>query len=508
MKTIIFTWTNNCKNIDSVTTHYGIGDVLRGAMHTYELCKKHKYLFYLNAQLHPITNFLNHDYKETKDIVSKNKDNIHFIKREENLEQYILSSSEKEVCLMTNSHYKSVTEECKKYFVDFLSCLNDSFKEIYKKTLEELGLLVDYSIIHFRIGDNNLIRNNSTNLEEFDKIYERYHDRNELFMTDNIEFKNRINEKYRPKCMIFDKMAHFGYNGHNEILEKTFIEFLLIFNASKIKTYSVYPWISGFVFMPSVIKNIEILDLKTKPSKKVFCTFGGGNKNFYEAVKRISDQARETKLFDNIYGITDEDLKKDEVFWRKHNKFIKESLRGWGYWIWKPYIIYKRMEDLDNNDVLLYADSGCEIDIKKKDKIKKLIEDVKKENLIGSYPSKKHHPFLMEKKWNKMDVLKYFNIENDNDILNTNQRQASAIMIVKNDKTMSFLKEWYEICSNNYNLIDDSPSIEKNFEVFEQNRHDQSIFSILSKKHDIFSKMITIEDSIEIIRNRSGYTKI
>jgi hypothetical protein len=114
----------------------------------------------------------------------------------------------------------------------------------------------------------------------------------------------------------------------------------------------------------------------------------------------------------------------------------------------------------------------------------------------------------MEKKWNKMDVLKYFNIENDNDILNTNQRQASALMIVKNDKTMNFLKEWYEICSNNYNLIDDSPSIQQNFEEFEQNRHDQSIFSILSKKHDIFSKMITIEDSIEIIRNRSGYTKI
>jgi hypothetical protein len=286
------------------------------------------------------------------------------------------------------------------------------------------------------------------------------------------------------------------------------MEFLLIFNSSKIKTYSVYTWISGFVFIPSVIKNIEILDLKSKPLKKVFCTFGAGDKYFYESVNRISDQARKTKLFDNIYGITGDDLKKDEVFWNKHSMFVEKNVRGWGYWIWKPYIIYKNMEKLEKNDILLYADCGCEIDIRKKEKIKELIENVKKENLIGSYPCKKYHPFLNERKWNKMDVLKYFNLENDNDFLNTNQRQASALIMVKNDKTMSFLKEWYEICSNNYNLIDDSPSIENNLEVFEQNRHDQSIFSILSKKHDIFSKMITIEDSIEIMRNRSGNTKI
>jgi hypothetical protein len=166
------------------------------------------------------------------------------------------------------------------------------------------------------------------------------------------------------------------------------------------------------------------------------------------------------------------------------------------------------MEKLENNDILLYADSGCEIDIGKKERLKRLLHDVKNEKIIGSYPCKEYHPFLMERKWNKMDLLKYFNVENDDKLLNSNQRQASSIMILKTDDTMKLINEWYDICSNNYNFIDDTPSKEENFPDFEQHRHDQSVFSLLTKKYSIFSKMITIDYAIDIIRNRSGNSKI
>ena len=38
---------------------------------------------------------------------------------------------------------------------------------------------------------------------------------------------------------------------------------------------------------------------------------------------------------------TDKELKNDQNFWEKHQQFIKRNPRGWGCWIWKPYIIKK-----------------------------------------------------------------------------------------------------------------------------------------------------------------------
>ena len=50
---------------------------------------------------------------------------------------------------------------------------------------------------------------------------------------------------------------------------------------------------------------------------------------------------------------------KEEIdidFYQK-NKSILESKRGGGYWLWKPYIINKILNKINENDVLLYLDS-------------------------------------------------------------------------------------------------------------------------------------------------------
>ena len=42
--------------------------------------------------------------------------------------------------------------------------------------------------------------------------------------------------------------------------------------------------------------------------------------------------------------------------------------RGGGYWIWKPYIISKMLEQINENDILVYIDAGCHINITKESK--------------------------------------------------------------------------------------------------------------------------------------------
>ena len=109
------------------------------------------------------------------------------------------------------------------------------------------------------------------------------------------------------------------------------------------------------------------------------------------------------------------------------------------------------------------------------------------------------------KRLNKSEVISYFNLSSDSPILYTNQLQANPILICKNDFTTAFIYEWYKICSENYHLIDDSMTVPQHKEYIE-NRHDQSVFSLLAKRYNIISTTVA-RDVIETNRNRSGYSE-
>ena len=232
-------------------------------------------------------------------------------------------------------------------------------------------------------------------------------------------------------------------------------------------------------------------------SKQIFITFGAGGENYVQAGERLTNQANELNIFDKTILYTDEYLKNDKEFWYKHSTFIENNKRGYGYWLWKPYIIKKRMEQMNDGDILLYADCGCEIDIKKKEELLNDIELVKKDYIMGSLTA------YDEKQWNKMDLILKLNM-NDDKYVNTTQHQASTILFLVCDKTRNLVNEWYELCCD-YHLIDDSPSIFPNVDVFTEHRHDQSVFSLLTKKYNIYSEKGI---SIEILRNKTGNSTI
>jgi hypothetical protein len=230
---------------------------------------------------------------------------------------------------------------------------------------------------------------------------------------------------------------------------------------------------------------------------KYFITFYSGEQKYKNAAERLINQCKKIELFDTFILYSDEDLKKDSEFWGIHSEFIEKNPRGYGYWLWKPYIIMKTMEKMNENDILLYADAGCEIDPHKKNAIIESIEIAKRDLILGSFTQ-------TEKLWNKMDLINYLDMNKTN-YMNTSQNQASAICFLKCEKTYNLVSDWYNIGCN-YHFIDDSPSVDKNIVVFNEHRHDQSIFSLLTKKYGIYSKQ-TIAHSIYISRNLSGNPK-
>jgi len=230
---------------------------------------------------------------------------------------------------------------------------------------------------------------------------------------------------------------------------------------------------------------------------KAFISFGAGGQNYINACNRIKHQVDLLDIFDIIKIYTEEDLKADTEFWKTHSEFIEANKRGYGYWLWKPYIIKKTMDIMGPGTILFYADCGCEIDIRKKKEIEGLISKVNNELLIASLTGTKEQMYC------KGDVFEELEAH---DNAKTEQRQASAILLYNCDKTNDLVNEWFKI-SSNYHMIDDSPSVLENYKEFKEHRHDQSIFSLLTKKHDLFSKLCLIP-SIDIARNKSGTTRI
>ena len=209
--------------------------------------------------------------------------------------------------------------------------------------------------------------------------------------------------------------------------------------------------------------------------KTIFVTFGGPDK-YYDALERICSQALEFKLFDEIIGYTDKDLKQDAEFWEKHGAFIETNSKGYGYWIWKSYIHYKLIQRIDEGDIVVYADAGCELRIRR---ISRMLEyfDILKESSSGIIGLTLGFD---ERHWTKMDTFAELDCQ---EFFNDKyQVIATAFIYKKCANTCSIMEKWYNNCCNPH-LLTDEPSILPNDSGFIEHRHDQSIFSLLMKKH-------------------------
>ena len=201
-------------------------------------------------------------------------------------------------------------------------------------------------------------------------------------------------------------------------------------------------------------------------------TFAAGNEKYFEMAKNLKNSAPEYET--TIY--TQKFLKNHEDFWSHHKEFIANNSRGYGYWLWKPFVIQQVMKTMQNDEIIFYCDSDF---ILRKDRnfLEKLKKDVKNNKIITSSTGEK------EKSWNKKDTINRVGVTiNEEDI----QVQAGTLLIYVCDETRNLIDEWYSICcEQDYHYIDDSASIEPNYKLFKEHRHDQSIFSLLLKKHNI-----------------------
>lgn len=156
------------------------------------------------------------------------------------------------------------------------------------------------------------------------------------------------------------------------------------------------------------------------------------------------------------------------------NKATFECTRGGGYWLWKPYIILKHLEQIEYSDYLFYCDSGSII-IRSLKNIQKIMEEDCLDIMLFDIP-------LLEFQWTKKKLFESMECVS-NDFKYTNQIQGGYIFIKKTEFSLKFFRQYLEECLRIDNL-NDSDSVGVN-DKYIAHRHDQSILSLLAKKNKI-----------------------
>ena len=213
------------------------------------------------------------------------------------------------------------------------------------------------------------------------------------------------------------------------------------------------------------------------------------------AIKNV-ESALSVGKFDTATIYTMNDL--DEHFKYK-NKYLLNFKRLAGYAVWKPYIILKKLLEIDENDILCYNDSKY---IWLKD-VREYEKDILISRNIGGYLNKPNSGNNIEKQWTKFDAYALMNVKlghiKDN-FSNTSQIWSGFLLLRRCFNSIRFVGEWLTYNQDD-RIVTDSKSIfgpEDN--IFTENRHDQTVLSLLFKKWGI--PMNTIDKSYMIdVRN-------
>lgn len=186
-------------------------------------------------------------------------------------------------------------------------------------------------------------------------------------------------------------------------------------------------------------------------------------------------------MVDDIFVYTPNNIGPE---FRRKNRFILSHKRGFGYWIWKPYIILDAMTRISNNDICFYLDAGV---IATND-ISPLFDDCNIYNILlfNNRCGNPNGDIWINKYWTKKDCFRLMDCVEDK-YINGNQVEASFQLYKKTEFAMTFLSEYLHFCENE-TVVTDVPSIEIEDERFVEHRHDQSILSLLSIKHNIHTE--------------------
>jgi hypothetical protein len=248
----------NCDNF------WGIGDMIRSMYGLYKKMKQLGHTLIIDLSHHPLSQFIigyNHAYSSC--IVNK-LDTIPFLLENE-IQNYIEYECKNTDVIYIGAHFGlHAYDPCNydteiKQFIKRHLRPTSKFMSFFNNKINMISLSDAY-VMHYRLGDNELVRNKSSTIE----LYRYYNhlvcnnQSNSILLSDSSSFKTYV-KKTNVSIITFDhNIGHLGYDTSYDKLQNTFFEFILLSKVNHIKSYSVYEWASGFVSSIHHLYNIPV----------------------------------------------------------------------------------------------------------------------------------------------------------------------------------------------------------------------------------------------------------
>tara|TARA_B100001778_G_C18562093_1_gene618252 strand:- start:138 stop:863 length:726 start_codon:yes stop_codon:yes gene_type:complete len=212
--------------------------------------------------------------------------------------------------------------------------------------------------------------------------------------------------------------------------------------------------------------------------KKYLITYGT-NKYYYSKF-RLENEVKRLNTFDEIILFDKSKLSKE---FKETYAEVLNLEHGDGFWIWKFDIIKQKLDKINDGDYLVYLDAGCAINLEGKERLNEYFEMLNNSDYgIISFEQR-----FRESDWTTKKIFDYFNIKYDSNMGKSGQYWGGALIMQKKSHTIKIIDEVFKVLNNDmklftneYGSLNDKTNQHPGFK---DNRHDQSILSLVRKIH-------------------------
>lgn len=217
--------------------------------------------------------------------------------------------------------------------------------------------------------------------------------------------------------------------------------------------------------------------------KKYFITYG--DEKFAASKARIVRQANELNIFDKVFACGPEDVTQEV-----RDSVLMSIPRGGGLWVWKPDVILTALQEIEEGDILIYADAGS--------LLKKTKEWDWYDKKLQTYDMIAQRIYYRTYKWTRQEIIDMFP-DNPRDWTFKYQHCATTIAFRKSPFTMKFVEEWRRLMLDHPEAVMDVTPEEfpNQPRGLVENRHDQAIFSALVYRYLHSGHILVIWEHIQ-----------
>lgn len=227
------------------------------------------------------------------------------------------------------------------------------------------------------------------------------------------------------------------------------------------------------------------------------------------SLKQLGIQAHYIKQIDKVILYSEKDLPHEVL-----QSPLMKYKRGGGYWAWKPYIIWKTLQDFPEGTKICYIDAGCTIHSGEEwEQYWKMLDD--NDTVLFQYASEipRWKPLFgcsssAIECWTKKKTLDYFDQSLKTKQYHSYSKIWGGLIFCKNTKN-AFIREWLDITLTHPELVidPDQEELQSQHSTFNGNhRHDQSIITPLAFKYREHSLVVLPEIFDEDTKSKVIFT--